>query len=36
MRKVHQNKQKQRIKSIKIKGTSDKTAPKEIQIGYLP
>jgi hypothetical protein len=36
MRTVHQREQKQRIKAIKIKGTSDKTAPKEIQTGYLP
>jgi hypothetical protein len=36
MRKVRQSEQKQRIKTIEIKGTSEKTAPKEIQTGYLP
>jgi hypothetical protein len=35
MRKVRQSEQKQRIKAIKIKGTSDKTTLKEIQTGYL-
>ncbi len=35
MRKVRQSEQKQRIKARKLKGTSDKTAPKEIQTGYL-
>ena len=36
MRKIRQSEQKQQIKMIEIKRTSDKTAPKEIQTGYLP
>jgi hypothetical protein len=36
MQKLRQSERKQRIKMIEIKRTSDKTAPKEIQTGYLP
>ncbi len=36
MQKIRQSEWKQWVKMIKIKRTSDKIAPKNIQTGYLP